>query len=54
MNFKLIKKLIPCIILLAAVMSMTSCNRGMGCPTFSVDQVVKTVDQVSNVMIVKE
>jgi hypothetical protein len=53
MNLKLIKKVIPCVIALAALVSLTSCNRGMGCPTFSLEdaaKVVKTVDQVSHII----
>ncbi|MEM1319757.1 MAG: hypothetical protein AAGG75_05835 [Bacteroidota bacterium] len=44
---KKIKKLIPFIAFLALMASLSSCNRGMGCPTFSVgDVVTEVVDQL--------
>lgn len=49
MNSKILKKLIPFVILLAAIATFSSCNRGMGCPTFSVDKVIKVVETVDNV-----
>ncbi len=54
MNSRIIKKVIPFVILLAAIATFSSCNRGMGCPSFSVDQVVKVVDNVSSAVITKE
>lgn len=51
MNAKIIKKVIPFIILLATIATFTSCNRGMGCPNnFSMDTVVSVVDNVSTVL----
>ncbi len=50
MNSKIIKKVIPFVILLAAIASFSSCNKGLGCPTFSVDQVVNVADNVSSVI----
>ena len=45
MNFKGIKKIIYTTALLAAmVTAMSSCNRGIGCPSdFSVEQVVPNI-----------
>jgi hypothetical protein len=45
MNFKGIKKIIYTTTLLAALtLAMTSCNRGIGCPSdFSVEQVVPNI-----------
>lgn len=40
---KNLKKLIPFVILLFLVGTMSSCNRGMGCPTFSLEDTVTTV-----------
>ncbi len=43
-KMKFLKRLIPAFILLAAMTSMTSCNRGVGCPNnFTLDQTVETV-----------
>ncbi len=53
MNLKSIKKVIPCVIALAALVSLTSCNRGMGCPTFSLEsaaKVVKTIDVAADII----
>ena len=42
-----LKKILPCAIFLFALISFTSCNRGVGCPSdFSVSKtVVKTVQK---------
>ena len=51
MNSKIIKKVIPCIILLAAIATFSSCNRGLGCPNnFSLDTAISVVDNVSTVL----
>ena len=45
MNFKGIKKIIYTTTLLTALaLAMTSCNRGIGCPSdFSIEQVVPNI-----------
>jgi len=49
MNSKIIKKVIPFVILLATIATFSSCNRGMGCPNnFSLDTVISVVDNVSS------
>jgi len=45
MNLINLKKLIPAIALVAILVALSSCNRGMGCPTFSIDDTpVETVE----------
>jgi len=45
MNLINLKKLIPAIALVAILVVLSSCNRGMGCPTFSIDDTpVETVE----------
>lgn len=36
------KKLIPFAIFVAALATLTGCNRGMGCPTWSIGDVIET------------
>lgn len=55
MNSKSIKKVIPFIILLATIVTFSSCNRGMGCPNnFSMDAVSSVVDNVTTIISLKE
>ncbi len=43
MTTKQIKKLIPVAAFLFLMVSLSSCNRGMGCPTFSLEDTVTKV-----------
>ncbi len=45
MKLPSLKKLIPAIALATILVALSSCNRGMGCPTFSIDETpVETVE----------
>lgn len=51
MKTKLIKNLIPAVILIAFLATLSSCNRGMGCPNnFSIDTAVKVIDALPGVV----
>jgi len=39
------KKQISFLIFVSAIVALSSCNRGMGCPTFSVENTVETIAQ---------
>lgn len=54
MKVKVIKKLVPFILFLGLVASLSSCNRGMGCPSFSVGDVVETLADCIPSPIVKD
>ncbi|MFK7809960.1 MAG: hypothetical protein AB8F74_19300 [Saprospiraceae bacterium] len=44
MKFKMFKKLVPVIALLALLATLSSCNRGLGCPNnFSIGDTVSAV-----------
>ena len=47
------KKLIPCAILLVVALCFSSCNRGMGCPSFSISQVAKAAVELPAAIVVK-
>jgi hypothetical protein len=48
MKFKMLKKLIPAIALFALLASISSCNRGLGCPNnFSIGESVVQVEEVN-------
>lgn len=51
---KKVKNLIPLVALILALATLSSCNRGMGCPNnFSIKTFVKVVDSASSAIIVK-
>jgi hypothetical protein len=54
MKFKMLKKLIPAIALLALLATISSCNRGVGCPTFSIDESVTQVEEVNTTVVTAE
>ncbi len=47
------KKLIPCAILLVVALCFSSCNRGVGCPTFSISTAVEAAVELPVALIVK-
>ena len=51
---KNLKKLLPFIIFALATVSMSSCNRGLGCPTFSIGEtfeVLSTPDTPTQLLL---
>lgn len=55
MKFKMLKKLIPAIALLALLTTLSSCNRGLGCPNnFSIGEAVGQVIDVVPTVFGKE
>jgi len=40
---KNLKKLLPFVIFAVTTMSFSSCNRGMGCPTFSIGDTIEVL-----------
>jgi len=55
MKFKMLKKLIPAIVLLALLATLSSCNRGLGCPNnFSIGETVSQVLDVMPTVLTKE
>jgi len=54
MKFKMLKKLIPAIALLALLTTLSSCNRGLGCPNnFSIGDAVEQVIDVMPAIVSK-
>lgn len=50
-----LKKFLPVAIFLLALVSMTSCNRGVGCPSdFSISKNVVKVAKAAPAIVVKE
>jgi hypothetical protein len=55
MTFKMLKKLIPAIALLALLASLSSCNRGLGCPNnFSIGESVAQVEELKPEAVIAE
>lgn len=51
-KMKFFKKLIPVFLLLAGLATLSSCNRGVGCPNnFSIGQAVETLVDVVPVVL---
>jgi len=52
MNIKRIKKLIPVVVCLALLTSLSSCNRGIGCPSdFSIGDTVTQIVKAAPALI---
>ena len=55
MKFKLLKKIIPAIAIIALLISISSCNRGVGCPNnFSIGDAIGQVIDVLPAPFTKE
>jgi len=44
MRSKIVKNLTVLFVVAAFVTALASCNRGMGCPTFSIDPVIEVME----------
>ncbi len=53
MKVSVLKKVIPFVIFLAVLASFSSCNRGVGCPTFSAGDVVSQCVEMTADMLIR-